>query len=447
MNKWFIASTALAVLACAPIVTKAQLDKPYEKVEITSTKENSYTLTFTDITGPFVILNPSGGGMLTKMNSTYQFSVVDAYPGNDTYIRIVSPDQSVIYDTIYINTAKNQFIYDFDASSYELPTNQYAFDIENVAFNEGSYTIHLSNIRMPFAYSNSYGLKDSIQPGEHAEITVDLPNAQDIISMYHETTQASYAQFTIDMVNRIYSVEQIPAISIGYPTEIVDINRDTSLAEMEQDAKLPYRKWHVSDIAQSKGFQFNDKKSTFTDIKGNTHEQNIKLLHQLGVINGYTDGTFQPNKKLRQTDIIKLVGRYLELDVQQAATAQEMKKYGTKDVELISYLKKLAPIFTPINYSKEITRGEFAKYLVAILEYQLKQQNKTVDLATFVKNNGHTTQLKLENPTYQQAVSVLEYFNITTGSNGHFNDQDTLSRGQFASFLTRTYNIKYNKIN
>ena len=49
----------------------------------------------------------------------------------------------------------------------------------------------------------------------------------------------------------------------------------------------------------------------FKDTKGNTHELAIDALSDAGVITGYPDGSFLPNKTLTRSDVVKLMGKWL----------------------------------------------------------------------------------------------------------------------------------------
>ena len=49
----------------------------------------------------------------------------------------------------------------------------------------------------------------------------------------------------------------------------------------------------------------------FNDTKGNTHEPAIDALSDAGVITGYPDGSFLPNKTMTRSDVVKLMGKWL----------------------------------------------------------------------------------------------------------------------------------------
>lgn len=49
----------------------------------------------------------------------------------------------------------------------------------------------------------------------------------------------------------------------------------------------------------------------FSDTVGNSHEKAIQTLVEMGVIQGYSDGTFRPNQTLTRSDIVKMMGKWL----------------------------------------------------------------------------------------------------------------------------------------
>lgn len=63
-----------------------------------------------------------------------------------------------------------------------------------------------------------------------------------------------------------------------------------------------------------------------------------------------------------------------------------------------------------------------------------------------MKRQGFISNYKVKNVKYKEAVTTLDYFGITRIPNGQFNDDQTLNRGQLASFLTRLYAINFDAI-
>ena len=83
--------------------------------------------------------------------------------------------------------------------------------------------------------------------------------------------------------------------------------------------------------------------ASFKDMKGNTHEKAVMALVNAGVINGYLDGTFKPNKTLTRSDVVKLIGKYLvsegyrvPADYRTKNRFSDVTPYNSED-ELLKY--------------------------------------------------------------------------------------------------------------
>ncbi|ARJ39552.1 hypothetical protein SporoP8_12105 [Sporosarcina ureae] len=57
---------------------------------------------------------------------------------------------------------------------------------------------------------------------------------------------------------------------------------------------------HCTDFCEWKGFLDTEKSS---------HESAIVELVEQGIISGYEDGTFKPNKTLSRSDVVKMMGK------------------------------------------------------------------------------------------------------------------------------------------
>jgi hypothetical protein len=80
----------------------------------------------------------------------------------------------------------------------------------------------------------------------------------------------------------------------------------------------------------------------FSDSKGNTHEVAIDALSDAGVITGYPDGTFLPNKTLTRSDVVKLMGKWLVTQDYKVPTDYKTKMRfddltSTSNDELLQY--------------------------------------------------------------------------------------------------------------
>ena len=190
----------------------------------------------------------------------------------------------------------------------------------------------------------------------------------------------------------------------------------------------------------------------FSDTKGNTHEEAINALVEAGVINGYEDGTFRPNKTLTRSDVVKMMGKWLvSLDYEVPANYKTNPRFAdhsakTND-ELLQYsaLVKDAGVFKgyengTLGAGNDITRENMAIVLVRAYDAIHK-----TDLVTYVAGqefDKDVTDLAKAKGEAQQYIDVLDFFDITNPAAPQFNPKDTTTRGQFASFLYKTSNVE-----
>lgn len=190
----------------------------------------------------------------------------------------------------------------------------------------------------------------------------------------------------------------------------------------------------------------------FSDVKGNTHEPAIKALVEAGVISGYPDGTFQPNKTLTRSDVVKMMGKWLvSLDYEIPAdykTNPRFKDLTSKsNDELLKYaaLVKDNGVFNgyadgTLGAGLDITRENMAIVLVRAYDAIHK-----TDLVTVVKEtefDKDVTDLAKAKAEARPYIDVLDYFDITNPVAPQFNPKNTTTRGQFASFLYKTSNVE-----
>lgn len=192
----------------------------------------------------------------------------------------------------------------------------------------------------------------------------------------------------------------------------------------------------------------------FTDVKGSSHEEAINALAEAGIINGYADGTFKPNQDVNRGQVVKLLGRWLETEGYEAPADWETKQYFkdlplTAEKELLKYaaLSKEAGVFAGsngnLNYTQKMQRQQMAVVLVRAIN-----EIYGLDLVKEYKAEKFTSEIadldKAFSAEQREAITALEYAeltNVTTLPGKKFNPANSITRGQFASFLYRTINI------
>lgn len=185
--------------------------------------------------------------------------------------------------------------------------------------------------------------------------------------------------------------------------------------------------------------------TTFTDIKGHSHEQTILSLVNMGIIKGYPDGTFRPNQVLTRSDVVKLLGKYLvSLGHEIPADYKTNMRFTDLTVKSEDELLQLAALVKDLgvfngssgklNPKDQMRRDQMATVLVrafnVINEFDYIGTVKGTNFTTAMTDVGRTTE------EHQDSIAVFEYYKITNQK--EFSPKDPAKRGQFATFL---YNL------
>ena len=193
----------------------------------------------------------------------------------------------------------------------------------------------------------------------------------------------------------------------------------------------------------------------FSDVENNTHKDAINALSDAGIINGYADGTFKPNQTINRGQVVKLLGRWLETEGFEVPsdweTSQRFKDLPlTAEKELVKYaaLAKDAGVFAGsngnLNYTQSMQRQQMAVVLVRAIN-----EIYDLDLIAEYKEAGFKSEISDLGAAFsaeqREAITALEYAELTDAAkqaNKAFNPANTITRGQFASFLHRTINLE-----
>ncbi|MBM7609060.1 hypothetical protein JOD29_002326 [Lysinibacillus composti] len=187
----------------------------------------------------------------------------------------------------------------------------------------------------------------------------------------------------------------------------------------------------------------------FSDIQGNSHEKAIIELGDMGLIYGYPDGMFKPNKGLTNSDVVKLIGRYLRANGYEIPSDYK-KKMRFSDLSsdseegLLQYaaLVKDNGIFTGVNGNlspKEIMNREN----MAIVLVNALSGVHQFDFTTYVANQTfqhEVLDLDKAKVSARSAINVLDFYDLSKVE--VFEPKTTLTRGQFATFLYKSTFIK-----
>ncbi|WP_052344199.1 S-layer homology domain-containing protein [Bacillus ndiopicus] len=187
-----------------------------------------------------------------------------------------------------------------------------------------------------------------------------------------------------------------------------------------------------------------------SDIAGNTHEKAINALVDAKVISGYPDGTFKPNKELTRSDVVKLLGKYLETQgFEIPADAVSNPRFADlnskSNEELLKYAAVVADagVFSGSN-GKLLAGDPITRENMAIVLVRMVNTLNDVNLEAYVASQDFAREVKDINAAKAEArsaIDVLDFYDITTVAN--FLPKNTVTRGQFATFLNNVINADF----
>ena len=191
----------------------------------------------------------------------------------------------------------------------------------------------------------------------------------------------------------------------------------------------------------------------FNDVAdNNSHKEAIDALAAAGVINGYPDGSFKPNKTLTRSDVVKLMGKWLvsegysiPTDYKTNPRFKDLTSKSNDDLLQSAAIVKDNDVFRgyedgTLGAAGSITRENMAVVLVRAFD----SVNKT-SLLTYVQEqefDRDVVDLNKAKAEARTAIDVLDYFDITNPAAPNFRPKETTTRAQFASFLYKTIQVE-----
>ncbi|MEK4285665.1 S-layer homology domain-containing protein [Ureibacillus sp. FSL K6-0165] len=190
--------------------------------------------------------------------------------------------------------------------------------------------------------------------------------------------------------------------------------------------------------------------ATFTDVEDNTHKEAIDALAEMGIVKGYKDGTYKPNNTLTRGNVVKMLGRWLEEQGKEIPedwdTVQRFKDLPVDfaDEELVKYaaLVKDHGVFlgsdNKLMHMNNMDRSQMA--LTLNRAYEAMFGVSLIELAEEIDDVIVVDMDEVYNDNNRrEAVQALRDLGISVVEN--FRPNETVTRGQFASFLYRTIQV------
>ena len=164
------------------------------------------------------------------------------------------------------------------------------------------------------------------EPGESPNVASDavIKNAkgEDVTANY-KITYVNGVLKAIEVLNKEIHFNYV----IGYTDGTIRPSNNISRAEV---ATIFFRL--LTDEART---QYDKTTSSFSDIKdGAWCCRAVSTLTNMGIIKGYTDGTFQPNKSITRAELATIIARFAKLDVNTKTFSDINGHWAQKNIEL-----------------------------------------------------------------------------------------------------------------
>ncbi|MFJ7669528.1 S-layer homology domain-containing protein [Lysinibacillus sp. NPDC097195] len=187
--------------------------------------------------------------------------------------------------------------------------------------------------------------------------------------------------------------------------------------------------------------------ASFSDIESSDHKDAILALADANIVGGYPDGTFKPNAVVTRGNVTKFLGKWLVSEGYEIPTDYKTEARftdlptTTPDQELLQYaaLVKDAGVFKGSNNKLMHTNNMSREQMAVVLVRAIKTVYGVDLVADYKESDFKSAITDLDNTTAtenREAIIALEYAGLTNVK--AFNPKNSLTRGQFASFLNRT---------
>jgi len=180
--------------------------------------------------------------------------------------------------------------------------------------------------------------------------------------------------------------------------------------------------------------QEDDSENTaplFTDIDNHWAKSFIEQAVEAGIVKGYADGTFKPEKALSRAEAASLLVRVLGLTADQAAPFTDIQQYNENTQAEIAaayqfgIVKGSNGLFKP---GEQVTRAHLALMVKRAYELVTGAPYTSSETAPYSDIAGLDAETKT-------AISMLHQFSIVDGADGKFMPNAPTTRAQAAKIF------------
>ena len=321
------------------------------------------------------------------------------------------------------------------------------FDNGYFLYNENGNVPDLKNITKIDIHLSLHSLKFKDDQNEYSSLNVEFTSLD---SNYNKTITVNLNDYYDIFVNYMYSDLQDSSIPNFYMNTYyynIDYPKDAPNGKMKLSFKIGNDL--INEYIVNITNEFLPEGIEFSDLSENHWAyDNIMTLAHDGIIQGYDDGSFKPEKEVTREELVQLMynANFLALP-ENEMDFNDVSNDRWSYTAIKSYGKSISKNINGswfFNPSAVITRQETAKLLVAngliFHEYtqeELYDKKQSYDLLTLAFSNDYN-QMSEEYKPYILDAFVFDLMNGTSETT--FSPTGSLTRAQAATLI---YRFKY----
>lgn len=205
---------------------------------------------------------------------------------------------------------------------------------------------------------------------------------------------------------------------------------------------------------------FTASASSFSDVDDNAwYAEGIEHIADVGIMNGYEDGTFRPNANVTRAEVCAILDR-INTDSTVGATEEPyVDVSGSKWYYdyVLSYVKYIGGVYKdssamtamgPATYAyptKAATREQVAAGIYYVMDLGSSYHEKYADISALndASSISATDTTVGEGVDYRKAIGTVVSAGYMIGDeNNNFNPQKNITRAELAQVLARIYYVK-----
>ncbi len=165
----------------------------------------------------------------------------------------------------------------------------------------------------------------------------------------------------------------------------------------------------------------------FSDLEGHWAKSNILVMHERGIINGFTDGTFRPENNVTRAEFVKMLVAALKLEIGGAVQFDDVLPEDWHYAYIATAYNRgiVTGVGTGFNPDGAITRQD-----ASVIVYRAIMAGAEDTGVTFNDEDVIADYAKA-------AVAALSAKGIILGSDGFFNPTNNMTRAEAATIIQR----------